>query len=42
LQTWRRKSGRFASVLRISKNGLTSNETEPKYNKHALTSQREN
>jgi hypothetical protein len=32
----------FASALRISKSALTSNETEPKSNKNALTSQREN
>jgi hypothetical protein len=32
----------FASVLTISNSALTNNETEPKYNKNALTSQRAN
>ena len=32
----------FASVLTISNSALTSNETAPKYNKNALTSQRAN
>jgi hypothetical protein len=30
------------SALRISKRALTSNETEAKYNKNALISQRKN
>ena len=39
---WRRESGSFASAPTISKSALTSNETEPKYNKNALTSRRAN
>jgi len=35
-------SGSSTRALRINKRALTSKETEPKYSKNALISQREN